>query len=98
VFEKRLHVDDQVFDHLQPKQGFDGDLLSPQVLHQHFASQPVDAIDAHGIGTAYSVSTRAAEGERAVDIALDIFQQIQHPVGGLCVQLILFVMRLLVFL
>ena len=59
-----------------------GFLLWQQVAHQHLAGQPVDAVDAHGVRAAHAVRARPPERQRAVQVALDVVQQVQQPVAG----------------
>src|SRR5690606_12655558 len=70
----------------QALDGLDGDgglpALDEHVLHQDLAGEPVDAVDAHRVRTAHTVGTGPAEGQRAVDVPLDVVQQVQHAVPG----------------
>ena len=86
--EERLHVDHEVLVHGQTADRLDGDgelfarLLRQQVAHQHLARQPVDSVDTHRIGAADTVRTRPAESQGAVQVPLDVVQQVEHPVAG----------------
>src|SRR6516165_9435710 len=86
--EERLHVDNQVLLHRQPADRFDRDgerlarLLGEQIAHQHLAGQSVDAVDAHAVGAAHAVRTGSPEGQRPVEVALDVDQQVEHAVAG----------------
>ncbi len=89
--EERLHVDHQVLLHRQPADRFDRDgqrlarlllLAGQQVAHQHLAGQPVDAVDPHRVRPAHPVRAGPPEGQRAVEVALDVDQQIEQPVAG----------------
>ena len=95
VLEERFHVHDQVFDDAQAENRLDGDFRAG-VAHQRLARQAVEAVDAHRIRPADAVCARTAEGERPVLVALDLFEQIQHAVGGIGLQFVCFVRRLLV--
>ena len=86
--EERLHVDHEVLLDGQAADRLDRDgellagLLGQHVAHQHLARQPVDAVDAHGIGAAHAVRARPPERQRAVEIPLDVVQQVEQPVTG----------------
>ena len=71
VVEEGFHIHDQVLDHLQAQDRLDGDLVA-QVAHQGLAGQAVPPVDAHRIRAADAVRAGAAEGKRAVLIALDL--------------------------
>src|SRR3984885_13888237 len=90
--EERLHVDDQVLLHRQSADRLDRDgqpfcgfvrrgLAGQQIAHQHLAGQSVDAVDPHRVGATHAVRAGPPEGQRAVQIALDVDQQIEHTVG-----------------
>ena len=96
MLEERLHIDDQVFDHLHPQQGLHGDLGSMQITHQRLAGQVVAPVDAHGIRAAYAVGAGAAEGERPIVITLNVFKQVQHAVIRLTIQFVAFKVRFLI--
>src|SRR5207249_4213728 len=82
LFEKRLLVHQQVFDHAEAPHGLDGD-PAPKVLEQDFAGQAVRAVDQHGVRAAHAVRAGAAVGERAVDVPLDVVQGVEQPVRRL---------------
>src|SRR5690606_16795272 len=42
------------------------------------AGERIDAVDVHGAGAADALPAGAAEGQRRVDIVLDIDQRVQH--------------------
>src|SRR5699024_8506940 len=63
---------------------------------QHLAGQPVDAVDLHRVRTTHTVCAGAAEGERAVQVVLDVEQQVQYPVGALGGNIVAFPVRLFV--
>ena len=82
--EERLHVDDEVLEHRQALDRLDGDRLARvDVLEQRLAGQPVAAVDPHRVGAADAVRARAAEGQRAVLVPLDLVQGVEHAVGRL---------------
>ena len=84
--EERLHVDDQVLQQRQALDRLDRDLVAlvaDQVLDQDLAAQPVPAVDPHGVGPADAVRAGPAEGQGAVDVPLDVVQDVQQPVAGL---------------
>jgi hypothetical protein len=91
--EKWLHVHDEVFQHLVAHQRLNRG-LSPQVLHQEGASQPVSAIDPHRVGAAHAVGAGAAVGERPVLIPFHLVEGIEQPVGRLDLDLVLLEHRL----
>ena len=78
--EERLHVDDEVLLDRQPLDGLDEDLVA-QVLDQHLAGEPVDAVDAHGVRAAHAVGAGAAERERPVLVPLHVVQRVEQPVA-----------------
>ena len=83
--EERLHVDDQVLEQRQALDRLDGHLVAlvaDQVLDQHLAAQPVSAVDPHRVGPADAVRAGPAEGQRAVDVPLDVVQHVEQPVAG----------------
>ncbi len=90
--EERLHVDHEVLLHRQSADRLHRHrerlarlpllFVRQQVAHQHLAGQPVDAVDAHGVRAAHPVRAGAPEGERAIEVALDVDQQIEQPVTG----------------
>ena len=71
--EERLHVDDEVLEHRQALDRLDGDRLAGvDVLEQRLAGQPVLAVDPHRVRAADAVRAGAAEGQRAVEVPLDL--------------------------
>ena len=78
--EERLHVDDQVLEHRQALDRLDRDRLARvEVLDQRLAGQPVAAVDPHRVRAADAVRARAAEGQRAVLLPLDLVQARPGP-------------------
>ena len=53
MLEERLHINNQVFDHGQPKHRLHQDFVRAEVVHQHLARQAVVPVDAHSIGAAH---------------------------------------------
>jgi hypothetical protein len=85
--EERLHVDDQVLQDRQTFDRLDGDrgglaVLGQQIFDQDLASKTIHAVDPHGVRAAHAVGAGAAEAEGAVDVPLDVVQQVQDAVGG----------------
>jgi hypothetical protein len=80
IIEERVHVHDQVFDDLQAQQRLDGDVIA-NVAHQNLAGQIIAPVDTQRIRAAHAVRARTAEGERAIVIALHLFEQVEHAVG-----------------
>ena len=81
--EEGLHVDDHVLLERKALDRLDGDRLGRvEVLEQRLAGQAVAAVDAHRIGAADAVGAGPAEGQRAVDLPLDLVEGIQHTVGA----------------
>ena len=65
--------------HLQAEQRLDGDVRA-DIAHQGLAGQHVAPVDAHRVRAAHAVRARTAERQRAVVVALDMLQQVQHAV------------------
>src|SRR5699024_734658 len=97
--EEGLHVHDHVLLERQALDRLDGDRLGRvEILQQGLAGQTVAAVDAHGIRTAHTMGTGPAEGQRAVDLPLDLVQGIEHTVGALHGDVVLLPVRLRVLL
>jgi hypothetical protein len=56
--------------------------LAFAILDRGGAGEPVLAVDIHRAGAANALAARAAEGQRAVDLVLDLDQRIQHHRAG----------------
>jgi len=80
--EERVHVHQQVLAHRQAAQRLHRNVLA-QLPDQHLARQPVGSVDQHRVRPADAVGAGAAERERAVQVPLDVVQQVQDPVHGL---------------
>jgi hypothetical protein len=52
-----------------------------EVLHEHLAGEPVDAVDAHRVGPADAVRARAPERQRPVLVPLDLVQRVDQAVA-----------------
>ncbi len=91
--EELVHIDDQILDRREADQRLDRDLLA-ELVHQHFAGEPIAAVDPHGVGAADAVGAGAAVGERAILVPLDPVEGIEHPVGRLDVEQLLLEGRL----
>jgi hypothetical protein len=71
-----VQVRNQILDDVQMRQriDFDGSLDLVDVLG---TGQRVGAVDIHRTGTAYALAAGAPEGERRIDLVLDLVQRVQ---------------------
>ncbi len=85
--EKRLHIDDHVFDNGKAANRFDGDGAA-ELTNQNLARQTVDAVDQHRVRAADTVRAAAAKRQRAVGFPLDLVEHVEHPVGASSLELV----------
>ena len=71
------HVGNQVLDDGHVRQWIDFD-RALHVIHRAEARERVRAVDVHRAAAAYAFAARAAEGQRRVDLALDLHQRIEN--------------------
>ena len=72
-----VQVRHQVLDHRQMRQRIDDD-AALHVVDRFEAGERVGAVDVHGAGAADALAAGAAEGQRGVDLVLDLDQRVQN--------------------
>src|ERR687892_2460017 len=77
--EEWLHVDDEVLQHREPADRFDGDARR-HVANDDLARQGVPPVDHHRVGATDPVGARTSKRQRSVQVPLHMVKRVEQPV------------------